>query len=102
MEEEISSELRTKIHNNVDKVFDKWLERASKDESIEGIIKSLMVEKVRGILVAKSFSEKVMNVLGALIKRTIVKKVAKRAVKKAVNRYWEKNRADIQEKIKNL
>lgn len=89
MEEDISSELRTKIHNNVDKVFDKWLERASKDESIEGIIKSLMVEKV-------------MNVLGALIKRTIVKKVAKRAVKKAVNRYWEKNRPDIQEKIKNL
>lgn len=89
MEEDISSELRTKIHNNVDKVFDKWLERASKDESIEGIIKSLMVEKV-------------MNVLGALIKRTVVKKVAKRTVKKAVNRYWEKNRADIQEKIKNL
>jgi len=89
MEEEISSELRAKIHNNVDKVFDKWLERASKGESIEGIIKSLMVEKV-------------MNVLGAIIRRTVVKKVAKRAVKKAVNRYWEKNRADIQEKIKNL
>ena len=89
MEEEISSELREKIHKNVDKVFDKWLERASKGESIEGVIKSLMVEKV-------------MNVLGAIIKRTVIKKIAKRTVKKAVNRYWEKNRARIQEKIKNL
>ncbi len=89
MEKEISSDLREKIHKNVDNVFDKWLERASKGESIEGVIKSLMVEKV-------------MNVLGAIIRRTVVKKVAKRAVKKAVDRYWEKNRADIQEKIKNL
>ena len=89
MEEEISSELRENIHKNVEKVFDIWLEKASKGESIEGIIKSLMVEKV-------------MNVLGVLIKRTVVKKVAKKAVKKAVDRYWEKNRANILEKIKNL
>ncbi len=89
MEEEISSDLREKIHKNVDKIFDKWLERASKGESIEGVIKSLMVEKV-------------MNVLGAVIRRTVVKKVAKRTVKKAVDRYWEKNRESILEKIKNL
>ena len=89
MEEEVSSELREKIHKNVDKVFDKWLNKASKGESMEGIIKSLMVEKV-------------MNVLGVMIKRTVVKKVAKKAVKKAVDRYWEKNRENIIEKIKNL
>ena len=46
--------------------------------------------------------EKVMNVLGAMIKRTVVKKVAKKAVKKAVDKYWEKNRDSILEKIKNL
>jgi hypothetical protein len=67
MEEEISSELREKIHKNVDKIFDKWLAKASKGESIEGIVKSLIVEKV-------------MNVLGAMIKRTVVRKVAKKAV----------------------
>ena len=89
MEEEISSELREKIHKNVDRVFEKWLEKVSKDESIEGIIKVLMVEKV-------------MNILGAMIRRTLVKKVAKRAVKKAVDRFWEKNRENIQEKIKDL
>lgn len=60
MEGEISSELKEKIHENVDKVFEKWLEKTSKGESIEGIIKALMVEKV-------------MNILGALIKRTVVK-----------------------------
>ena len=64
MEEEISSELQDKIHKNVDKAFDKWLEKASKGESIEGIIKALMVEKV-------------MNILGAMIRRTVVKTVAK-------------------------
>ncbi len=63
MEEEISSELKEKIHENVDKVFEKWLEKTSKGESIEGIIKALMVEKV-------------MNILGALMKRTVVRKVA--------------------------
>ena len=89
MEEEISSELREKIHKNVDILFNKWLEKASKGESIEGIIKALMVEKV-------------MNVLGAMIRRTVVKKVAKRAVKKAVDRFWEKNRESILEKIKDL
>ena len=88
-EEEITSDFREKIHKNVDKVFDKWLERASKGESIEGVIKSLMVEKV-------------MNILGAMIRRTVVKKVAKKAVKKAVDKYWEKNRERILEKIKNL
>ena len=70
-------------------MFDKWLEKASKSESIEGIVKSLMVEKV-------------MNILGAMIKRTVVKKIAKKTVKKAVNKYWEKNRGLILEKIKNL
>lgn len=89
MEEEISSELREKIHKNVDRVFEKWLEKVSKDESIEGIIKVLMVEKV-------------MNILGAMIRRTVVKKVAKKAVKKAVDRFWEKNRESILEKIKDL
>ena len=43
-------------------MFDKFLERVSKGESVEGLIKALMVEKV-------------MNILGAMIKRTVMKKI---------------------------
>ena len=89
MEEEISSELKEKIQENVDKVFGKWLEKVSKGESIEGIVKALIVEKV-------------MNILGALIKRTVVKKVAKKLVKRRVDKFWEKNREMILEKINTL
>ena len=89
MEDEIPSELKEKIYENVDKVFEKWLEKTSKGESIEGIVKALMVEKV-------------MNILGALIKRTIVKKVAKKVVKRRVNKFWENNKDMILEKIKAL
>ena len=70
-------------------MFEKWIEKASKGESIEGIIKSLMVEKI-------------MNVLGAIIKRTVVKKIAKKAVKRRVDKFWEKNRKMILEKVKVL
>jgi len=89
MEEEISSEFKEKIHENVDKIFKKWLEKTSKGESIEGIIKALMVEKV-------------MNILGALIKRTVIKKVAKKVVKRRVDKFWEKNREMIMEKIESM
>ena len=89
MEEEISSELKEKIHENVDKVFEKWLEKTSKGESIEGLIKMLMVEKV-------------MNILGAFFKRTVVKKVAIKVVKRRVDKFWEKNREMILEKINAL
>lgn len=64
MEEEISSELREKIQKNVEKVFEKLIEKASKGESLEGLIKSLIVEKI-------------MNILGALMKRTVAKKMVK-------------------------
>jgi hypothetical protein len=88
-EEEVPSELREKIQKTVDKIFEKWLHKAAKSESIEGIVKKLMVEKI-------------MNVLGALIKRTVVRKVAKIAVKKSVDKYWENNRESILQKIKDL
>jgi hypothetical protein len=88
-EEEISSELREKIDQNIDKLFEKWLDRISKGEAIEGIIKVLIVEKI-------------MNILGILTKRTIVKKATKKIVKRRVNKYWERNRKEILEKIKNL
>lgn len=87
--EEVSSELREKIDQNIGKVFEKWLDRISKGEAIEGIIKALIVEKV-------------MNILGILTKRTVVKKVTKKIVKRRVDKYWERNRKEILEKIKNL
>ena len=89
MGEEISSELKDKINTNVEKVFKKWIEKASKGESIEGLIKSLMVEKI-------------MNILGAVIKRTVVKKLAKKAVKRRIDKFWEKNREMIMTKINLL
>ncbi|MFX1376559.1 MAG: hypothetical protein ACFFA0_12180 [Promethearchaeota archaeon] len=89
MEDIISSELKEKIQEKVDIVFGKWLEKTSKGESIEGIIKALIVEKV-------------MNVLGVLFKRTVVKKVAKKIVKRRVDKFWEKNHDIILEKIKAL
>lgn len=85
-EEEISAEIKGKIGKNIEKVFDRFL---SKGESIEGLIKALIVERV-------------MNILGALIRRPVVKKIAKRAVKKAVNRYWETHREEINLKIDSL
>ena len=89
MEEEISSEIKDKINQNVEKVFEKWIEKASKGESMDGIIKSLMVEKI-------------MNILGIAIKRTVVKKLAKKAVKRRVDKFWEKNREMIMKKINLL
>lgn len=86
MEEELSSELKDKINENVEKIFGKWIEKASKGESVEGLIKALMVEKV-------------MNVLAVLIKRTVVKTIAKKAVKRRVDKFWEKNREMILSKI---
>jgi hypothetical protein len=86
MEEEISSELQEKINQSVEKVFKKWIEKASKGESVEGLIKSLMAEKI-------------MNILGVLIKRTLVKKIAKKVVKRRVDKFWDKNREMIMTKI---
>ena len=43
-----------------------------------------------------------MNILGALIKRTVVKKAAKKVVKRRVDKFWEKNKDMILEKIKTL
>ena len=65
------------------------IQKASKGESLEGLIKSLLVEKV-------------MNVMGAIINRPVVKKVAKQAVKKAIDNVWETNRDKLIEKIGQL
>ncbi|MFW9878966.1 MAG: hypothetical protein ACFFG0_38295 [Candidatus Thorarchaeota archaeon] len=46
--------------------------------------------------------EKVMNILGALIKKTVIRKVVKKVVKRRVDKFWEKNREMILEKIKAL
>ncbi len=43
-----------------------------------------------------------MNILGAVIKRTVVKKLAKKAVKRRVDKFWEKNREIILTKINLL
>jgi 5,10-methylene-tetrahydrofolate dehydrogenase/methenyl tetrahydrofolate cyclohydrolase len=65
------------------------IQKASKGESLEELIKTLLVEKV-------------MNVMGVLINRPVVKKVAKKAVKKGVDNFWEANRDKLMEKVGKL
>ena len=65
------------------------IQKASKGESLEELIKTLLVEKV-------------MNVMGALVNRPVMKKVAKKAVKKAVDNVWETNRDALMEKVGKL
>ncbi|MFW9874077.1 MAG: hypothetical protein ACFFG0_13295 [Candidatus Thorarchaeota archaeon] len=43
-----------------------------------------------------------MNIMCALIKRTVVKKVAKKVVKPRVDKFWENNREIIMVRIKTI
>ncbi|MFW9822011.1 MAG: hypothetical protein ACFFE4_03705 [Candidatus Thorarchaeota archaeon] len=43
--------------------------------------------------------EKIMNILGAVIQRTIVRNGVKKVVKRRVDKFWEKNKRMIMEKI---
>ena len=65
------------------------IQKESKGESLEELIKTLLVEKV-------------MNVMGALLNRPVMKKVAKKGVKKAVDNVWETNRDKLMEKVGQL
>ena len=87
MPNKISVELRERINKQVEKALNNLIEQASK--SIEDIIKSLIVEKV-------------MNLLGPLISKPIIKKLAHEAVKKAIDTIWERNKEKISEKLDKL
>jgi len=87
-EEEIPSELKKKINDLVEKAFNRIIDKAS-DGSIEELVKTLITDKIAGKI-------------NPLMQRFAVKQVAKRVVRKSVDRYWEKNREIIVKKIKEL
>ena len=72
MVEEISQELRQKIDNLVEKSFAIFIDRASKGGSLEEFLKTLITEKVYGKL-------------GPRMNRYVVKKIAKKVIRKTVD-----------------
>jgi len=89
MEEEISSELRQKIDNGVEKVFALFIDKASKGGSLEEFFKTLITEKVYGKL-------------GPRMNRYVVKKIAKKVIRKTVDRVWERHRDKLILKLQAL
>lgn len=87
-EEENPSELKKKINDLVEKSFNRIINKAS-DGSIEELVKTLITDKIAGKI-------------SPLMKRFAVKQVAKRVIRKSVDRYWEKNRETMVKKIKEL
>jgi len=89
MIEKIPDKIKERINNRVEQAFELLINKASKGEYLENIIKSLIVEKI-------------MNYLAPLISRPLVKKLAKQGVKKAVDHAWETNKEKLQNKLKFL
>ena len=89
MEEVISSELRQKIDNGVEKAFALFIDRASKGGSIDEFFKTLITEKVYGKL-------------GPRMNRYVVKKIAKKVIRKTVDRVWERHRDKLILKLQTL
>ena len=89
IEEEISSELRQKIDNAVEKVFALFIDKASKGGSLEELLKTLITEKVYGKL-------------GLRVNRYAVKKIAKKVLRKMVDKGWERHKEKLILKLQTL
>ena len=89
MTEDISPEIRQKIDRLVEKAIALFLDKVSKGDSLEELIKNLITEKV--------FSK-----LGPRMNRYIVKKVAKKIVRKTVDRIWERHKDKLLLKLQAL
>ena len=88
-EEEVSLELRQKIDNVVEKAFALFIDRASKGGSLEEFLKTLITEKVYGKL-------------GPRMNRYVVKKIAKKIIRKTVDRVWNRHRDKLILKLQSL
>ena len=82
--DKLSPDMQEKIQKNVEKVLQKML---SKNDSVEDMIKALLVEKV-------------MNILGVVINRPVLKKLAKVSVKRSVDKVWEEKREEFMTRFK--
>jgi hypothetical protein len=89
MEEEVSPELRQKIDNTVEKAFALFIDKASKGGSLEEFFKTLITEKVYGKL-------------GPRMNRYAVKKIAKKVIRKTVDKVWERHRNKLILKLQAL
>lgn len=89
VEEEVSPELRQRIDNVVEKAFAVFIDKASKDGSLEELLKTLITEKVYGKL-------------GPRMNRYVVKKIVKKVIRKTVDRVWERHRDKLILKLQNL
>ena len=89
IEEEVSPELRQKIDSIVEKAFALFIDRASKGGSLEEFLKTLITEKVYGKL-------------GPRMNRYVVKKIAKKVIRKTVDRVWERHRDKLLLKLQTL
>ncbi|MBY9015556.1 MAG: hypothetical protein KGD68_07695 [Candidatus Lokiarchaeota archaeon] len=89
MEEEVSPELRQKIDNIVEKAFAVFIDKASKGGSLEEFLKTLITEKVYGKL-------------GPRMNRYVVKKIAKKVIRKTVDRVWIRHRDKLILKLQTL
>ena len=89
MDEPLAPELRKKIDPVAEKALAMFMDKVSKGGSLEELLKTLIVEKV--------FSK-----LGPRMNGFTVRKVAKVAVRKAVDKVWERHRDKLIIKLHNL
>ena len=89
MEEGISLELRQKVDLAVEKTFAIFIDRASKGGSLEEFLKTLITEKVYGKL-------------GPRMNRYVVKKIAKKVIRKTVDNVWARHRDKLISKLQTL
>ena len=88
-EEVVFPELRQKIDNIVEKAFALFIDRTSKGGSLEEFLKTLITEKVYGKL-------------GPRMNRYVVKKIAKKVIRKTVDSVWERLRDKLILKLQSL
>lgn len=89
MIEGISPELRQKVDLAVEKTFAIFIDRASKGGSLEEFLKTLITEKVYGKL-------------GPRMNRYVVKKIAKKVIRKTVDKVWARHRNKLISKLQTL
>ena len=89
MDDSVSPEFRQKIDDAVEKTFALFIDKASKGGSLEELLKTLITEKVYGKL-------------GPRMNRYVVKKIAKKIIRKTVDRVWERHRDKLILKLRSL
>ena len=89
MSEDISQEIRQKLDNLVEKAIVLIIDKVSKGDSLEELIKGLITEKV--------FSK-----LGPRMNRYVVRKLAKKIMRKTVDRIWERHKDKLLLKLQTL